>query len=284
MKNRDYTYQPIILIGAGRSGTKIIRDVLGTHADIDTVPFDVNYIWRIGLLGTEDDKLSPEMLTSKNRSRIIEQISRQSNGRRYLLEKTVSNCLRIPYVLKVFPNAKFIHLIRDGRDVVESVQRQWGEVRELSYFFKKLKTFPIKYAASYLLEYGLNWASFGLGKKGSDDYIWGVKYPGYKDDLEQKSILEVCAYQWRICVENSLAQLASLPQDSVLEVRYEELMLDPQAQLSQIGHFIGVNKSEFVHNRLNSQNIGKYEKALTQAQMGLINPIIGPLLKELNYT
>lgn len=284
MAVKEYTYQPIILIGAGRSGTKIIRDVLGSHASIDTVPFDVNYIWRIGLLSAEDDMLRPEQLTPKNRGRIIEQLSRQSKGQPFLLEKTVSNCLRIPYILKVFPDAKFIHLIRDGRDVIESVQRQWGEARELSYAFKKLKTFPLKYAGAYLLEYGLNWMRFGLGQKGADDYIWGVKYPGYIEDLKNKTILEVCAHQWRICLVNSLTQLALLPHDKVLEVRYEDLVKNPETQLADIGSFIGIQKSKFKHTRLTSNNIGKYKKAFSPDDIARIEPILGPLLKQLKYT
>ena len=149
-----YDYQPLILVGAGRSGTKILRDVLSTHPDIDSVPFDVNYIWTIGNSKATDDLLTPDRLNTTNRSRIIQLFTKQSKGAPFLLEKTVSNTLRLPFVLKVFPEAKFIHLIRDGRDVTESVSRQWGETREISYFFKKLKTFPLRYAFRYLMGYG----------------------------------------------------------------------------------------------------------------------------------
>ena len=39
---------PIILIGAARSGTKFLRDVLASAVGVKSVPYDVNYIWRHG--------------------------------------------------------------------------------------------------------------------------------------------------------------------------------------------------------------------------------------------
>ena len=279
-----YNYQPIILIGAGRSGTKIIRDVLGSHTDIDIIPFDVNYIWRIGLKQAQDDSIEPNQLTLSNRKRIIGQFNKLSKGSKFLLEKTVSNSLRVPYVLKVFPNARFIHLIRDGRDVTESVLRQWGEVREMSYILKKLKTFPIWYAFSYLLEYGINWLSFRLGKKGKDHYIWGVKYPGYKKDLDNLSKLEVCAKQWKVCVETSERQLEALPHESVLKVKYEDLVTHPDKFLPIIGEFIGLDNTLFDAKRLNPGNIHKYKSAFNPSQLKKVNNIIGQTLTQLNYT
>ncbi len=283
-KQKLYSYQPIILIGAGRSGTKIIRDVLGSHSDIDIVPFDVNYIWRIGLKQAQNDSIKPDQLTPTNRKRIIQQFNKLSKGSKFLLEKTVSNSLRIPYVLKIFPNARFIHLVRDGRDVTESVLRQWGEVREMSYVLKKLKTFPIRYAFSYLLEYGINWLSFRLGKKGKEHYIWGVKYPGYKKDLDSMSNLEVCAKQWKICVETSEKQLKQVPREHVLKVKYEDLVTHPDKFLPLIGDFIGLENTIFDAKRLNPKNIHKYKSAFSPTQLEQVTNIIGQTLTQHNYT
>src|SRR4051812_20775701 len=44
----DAAFQPVIVIGAARSGTKLLRDSLATHADVARVPYDVNYVWRFG--------------------------------------------------------------------------------------------------------------------------------------------------------------------------------------------------------------------------------------------
>ena len=40
--------EPIVLIGAARSGTKILRDALATALGVPQVPYDVGYVWRYG--------------------------------------------------------------------------------------------------------------------------------------------------------------------------------------------------------------------------------------------
>ena len=279
---KTYDYQPVILIGAGRSGTKIIRDVIATHPDIDAVPFDVNYIWRIGQK-IEHDFLDPASLTDKNKAIIRKQLEKQLNSAAILLEKTVSNSLRIPYVQAVYPDAKFIHLIRDGRDVVESVLRQWGESRELSYFFKKLKTFPILHACSYLYEYVINWFNLKLGFKARQDYIWGVRYPGYQKDVQEKSVLEVCAIQWLKCIESSTTMLAHIDQQQCLVIRYEELVNDPSKQLDKVACFLNIDANRFDSSTLNNKNIGKYKKAFSETQLETLMSIINPGLIKLGY-
>ena len=283
MTYKEYPYQPLILIGAGRSGTKILRDVLGSHDEIDVVPFDVNYIWTLGQPKTSHDALSSDNLTEGSRRKILSQFGKLSKGAPLLLEKTVSNTLRLPYVIKIFPDAKFIHLIRDGRDVTESVSRQWGESRELSYFFKKLKTFPVRYAFSYLMDYGLNWLRHRLGMKSKENYIWGVKYPGYDTDLATKSVLEVCATQWRVCVETSLRQFEQISQDRQLEVRYEDIMTNPTKTLARVAHFIGVDPDGFSSSRFSPRHIGKHKTALSKVELSQIMQILTPTLTKLNY-
>lgn len=278
-----YKYQPIILIGAGRSGTKIIRDVIGQHPDIAVVPYDVNYIWTIGQKNSTDDALSPSDLKDKDQRVILSQFGKIAEDAPYLLEKTVSNCLRIPYVLKVFPNALFLHLVRDGRDVVESVARQWGETRELSYFIKKMKTFPLRYSFSYLLDYVTNWFKHKSGGEGKDDYIWGVKYPGYQNDLEKMTKLEVCAKQWKICIETSEQQLSEIDQSRILEIRYEELVDEPEKQFEAIGQHLNVDYRKFGIAKLKTGNIGKHVKAFSPEQLKSVMSIIGPTLTKLNY-
>jgi len=39
---------------------------------------------------------------------------------RRLLEKTPENCLRLPFLLEIFPDARIIHLTRDGRSNISS--------------------------------------------------------------------------------------------------------------------------------------------------------------------
>jgi len=48
----------------------------------------------------------------------------------YFLEKTPSHALFLPEIVKLLPNAKIIHMLRDGRDVVASIlkaSKTWGK-------------------------------------------------------------------------------------------------------------------------------------------------------------
>ncbi len=46
-------------------------------------------------------------------------------GRRRLVEKTPVNSFRIGYLDALCPDARFVHIIRDGRDVAASISRGW---------------------------------------------------------------------------------------------------------------------------------------------------------------
>ena len=107
--------RPIIVIGAARSGTKFLRDLIGSSESCRVVPYDVNYIWRY-----KNEKRPHDALAAKDctdaiakhiRMRLLA-VALQGDGRRdkpsFIVEKTVSNCLRIPFVEQVFPDAVYV--------------------------------------------------------------------------------------------------------------------------------------------------------------------------------
>ena len=146
----------VILIGAARSGTKFLRSLLGVDAKVGEVPYDVNYIWRYGNEAYPDDALPVSLAAPRIKAYIRRLLSKQASmgtARSILVEKTVSNTLRIPFVREVFPEARFIHLIRSGRDVTESAMRMWLSPPDWRYLLQKARSFPVSnfgYAAWYL--------------------------------------------------------------------------------------------------------------------------------------
>ena len=276
--------QIVILVGAGRSGTKIFRDVLASHEEIDATPYDLNYVWKIGNYNISHDALSIQNLKPSIAKAIRTQIQRYSTGAPFLIEKTVSNTLRLPFVLEVFPDAKIIHLVRNGKDVCDSVLRQWGETRGLQYFLSKMRTYPIRHGLSYLFSYGMNWLRFKFFKKGSKAYIWGVKYPGFEKDLKSKSILEVISLQWKTCVTTASEYLAKLDEDRVHYLKYENLVTNPTQELNKISSFLGLSKNEFpLQSNLHPRNVGKGNDLFEKEEAQKAKRIIEPVLSQLNY-
>ena len=276
-------FQPLIIIGAARSGTKLLRDLIAQHPAIDRVPYDVNYIWRMGNEAQPDDALSPATLTDEMRQTIYDQLARFHDHAPILVEKTVSNCLRVDFVNALFPTAKFLHLTRDGVDVVESVYRQWNAPVDWRYLVRKARTFPLRQAPRYALSY-----TAGLVKRlRTDDHsqlaIWGPHYPGMEADLAQQDVLEVIAKQWAICVQSATAALDQLDPTRVISIRYEAFVETPLEHLQRIAHWLDV---EAIYHQvtdlttISADNVGKGHARLAVEQLNQILPIIHSVRNE----
>jgi len=275
------TFQPLIIIGAARSGTKLLRDLIELHPEIDKVPYDVNYVWRIGNEHLEHDELSPQTVTKNAQQRIQQQIGRFSQKAPVLVEKTVSNCLRVPFIDAVYPDARYIHLVRDGYDVVESVYRQWTRSPDWTYLLQKAKTFPVRTAPRYAATYAGNMAKRLFLPDSKKSRSWGPRYQEIDADLQSKSLLEVCAIQWMQCINSATRDFATLsePQDNqrVLTIRYESFVEDPLACLEKVATFIDLDPTLYQTvslPKVEKNNIGKGTQSLNSQQIDLITPII----------
>lgn len=280
-------YQPIVMIGAARSGTKIVRDLLAEHPDVDCVPYDVNYIWRMGNEDVPHDEMTPDMVTPEVRDKIIRNLEAWWKGAPFFLEKTVSTCLRVPFAYAVFPEAKYIHLLRDGRDVVESVQRNWTSSPDWGYIFEKARTFPVREAFGYGLEYASTNVRKIFVKDKSSIGTWGVRYKGIDEDHSNKDLIEVCAMQWVYCIQKAQADIDVIPADQLITVRYEQLIEDPESFLTGIAEFAGLDPAPYredrVLGRISPKNVGKGFRTMSQEQIDLAMPYLQDTLAELGY-
>lgn len=280
-------FRPIILIGAARSGTKILRDTIALHPDMDKVPYDVNYIWRLGNEKLSHDELTSDMATDQVIRRIRNHFLRyHSAGTPYLIEKTVGNTLRPLFVEKVFPEALFIHLIRDGRDVVESVYRQWLAPPDWRYIAKKAMVFPLTQAFGYALSYAKTAIMKAVRPSSQHAGTWGPRYDGIDEDVATKDLLTVCAIQWRRSVEKALEEFAQIPSSNVLTIRYEDFVADPEIHLMKIATFIGLRPEFYMNTNLShisTSNVGKGLKNLNDFQIEAVMAVIEPTLRMLGY-
>lgn len=275
--------QPVVLVGAARSGTKIFRDALARQDHVTRVPYDINYVWRLGNDRLEHDELTREMLGPRVSDRIRERLAQFAGDAPVLLEKTVSNCLRVPFVAAVVPEARFIHLVRDGRDVIESVRRQWLGRPDFRYIVEKLKSFPLAEASRYGRSYGVATAK-RLVQRSRAQVTWGPRYAGIDQDLAEISLLEVCARQWARCVEAAIAGLADVPYDRVLIVRYEDFVIDPDTQLTRAAELFGTHyRPGRIDGMVCADNVGKGLESLADDEIGAVLPVLEPALVALGY-
>ena len=241
---------PCLVISSARSGSKLLRALLMESGAFNCYPYDINYIWMRSFSDRDNDELE----LSDVRPGDVEFIRRyfdkllkdRSNSGNRVLEKTVSNGLRLEYVCKTLPGAQVIHLVRDGRDVTASIQSCWKTTRYSSknqdkkLMFQKLMNFPFFHSTPYLIKYLKNSVS-GLSGKASLG-SWGPRYSGMEDMMRENTLVEVCATQWARSIDRTRNGLHSGSiVEPYLEVKYEELVSNSEVTIERIASFLNLN-------------------------------------------
>ena len=281
----DDVTSPIILIGAARSGTKFLRDLLKTSERVKAVPYDVNYIWRYGQSDFPHDRLDPSSATpaiKKFIHKTLPKLAGQGTGD-VLLEKTVSNSLRVPFIEAVYPNARYVHLLRDGRDVTESAMRLWTAPPNWNALFLKLRTLPLS-NIGYVFWFAKNFLS-GLSSNRQGGKVWGPRFEGVEEMAETAPLAAVCAQQWKNSVEYATEDLRRVPPERVFEIRYEDLISDEKA-LRELAGFLQLSDTDKVvqawRKNLRPTAPEQWKKLPDEDQAALME-IITPTLRERGY-
>jgi hypothetical protein len=122
---------PVIIGGCGRSGTTLLRTMLNAHANLVIGPEtglfcgsrDLEHFSRATRIGVDTlqrwYRRSPCL--GEFVDRIIEEHLRRSGKPRWG-DKSPCNIRALTHVFHFFPEARVIHMIRDGRDVVCSLR------------------------------------------------------------------------------------------------------------------------------------------------------------------
>jgi hypothetical protein len=272
--------RPVILLGAARSGTKLLRGILAAHPRLGAVPYDINYVWTLGQHRLGHDQLDPASLTEETREFIRDFVDRfaQPGSGPGVIEKTVSNTLRVPFVEAVFPEALYVEIVRDGRDVAASAREQWLSRSSSGAILTKLKTFPIRHA----WQYGVDYLGGYLGRLvpgRTRMACWGPRYEGIAGDLERLSLVEVCAHQWSRCVSASRQGLTAIPADRVHHLKYEDLVGDTEASVGGVLDFLGMELepavTDFCRDQVSHRNIGKWRSQMTSEETELVLTHLG---------
>ncbi len=280
-------FQPVILIGAARSGTNMLRDALLCAPGVATWPCDeINYLWRHFHASHPNDEFRPEQATPRVVSYLRRAFARQARRTeaRWLVEKTCANSLRVDFVRAVFPEAKFLLLARDGRDVVASALKRWQAPLDMRYIARKARFVPpsdLPYYAVRYLRHRLHRQFSGKERLGS----WGPRFAEMDTMLATRSLAEVCAEQWRRSVLSAVRSLAPLGDNQVCRLRYEHFATHPNAELERVWEFLGVpftqSQLELAVSRISRNSIGKWRRDADAPHVQAIEPLVDQTLEEL---
>ena len=279
----------VFIIGAPRSGTNMLRNIVADFDGVATWPCDeINYILRHGNLWSPSDEFSERHATLKVNNYLKSTFERfaKSVNAEIILEKTCANSLRVPFLNKVFPQAKYIFIVRDGIDATGSAKLRWTGKLDLRYIFKKVRFVP----KTDLFYYGSRYLWSRLHRFFSKEKrlaFWGPELNEMQDILKKYSLNEVCAIQWQQCVEKADGALKLLPQNQVCRVQYETFVQEPNLELSRILNFMGTETSgqqlEQAVVGVSAESVGKGRQLLGKDEVKNLENLVGVTLSKFGY-
>ncbi|MDP4532070.1 sulfotransferase [Marinobacter salarius] len=288
MKNND-SYLSVIIVGAPRSGTNMLRDVLTSFNGVATWPCDeINYIWRHGNVRYPSDEIPVERATPAVKKYIIQQFKNvcEKYSADIVVEKTCANTLRVPFVDAVVPNAKYIFIYRDGIDATGSAKQRWTARLDIPYILEKVRFVPKMDLPYYGLRYF--WARmYRLISREKRLAFWGPALDNMQSILQKHTLNEVCALQWQRCVDNAEKAFSEMPADKVVRVRYEDFVHQPVRELTRILEFMGKEvepgKIAKAVEGVSPRSLGKGRKTLGEEEVANLEALVGETLKRYDY-
>ncbi len=170
-------HKPIFIIGCHRSGTSLCGNILSRHPDVAYWE-EPKGIWTYGNAYRADEQLDASDLTPSIRAHLDRSFSGylERAARVRLVEKTPCNCLRVPFMVAAYPNCKIVHMIRDGRNVVQRLDQMQQRGPSTLAVMKRLRETAWWEWPAYFPTFCRTYCRTALMRKRSS--FWGAKPRG----------------------------------------------------------------------------------------------------------
>lgn len=247
---------PAFILGTGRCGSTLLHEIVAMHPDVAFVTNAEDRLPRLAPVrrGLENlyrgmapvwARRSPPRLAPSEAYRILDRevgrimsepqrdlvasdatpwlakrlrdfVQQRAAGRAFVHKFT--GWPRARLLKEVFPEARFVHVVRDGRAVASSWMRMpWWR-----------------------------------GHLGPESWHWGPLPEPYAQEWERsgRSFVVLAGLAWKLLLDAFEEARSELPQDSWIDVRYEDLVADPAATVARTGRFLGLGPSGRFDRRL----------------------------------
>jgi len=276
---RSQTVDPVFVVGCSRSGTTVTYETIATSPHLLSFGHEIPEFWD-GLWGPqhnhwESEAAGAEQALPRHRD-AAQRYFFQRLGPGRVVDKTCINVMRVPYLHRLFPKARFVYIHRDGRDNVSSLMDGWLHDGHFA-LSKSLGHFPctVRIDGGAFTEW-----SFFLP-------------PGWRD-YNNASLEEVCAFQWSTANRLALEASRQIPPEQWIRLRYEDIFDRPLEMFREVFERLGLPFDDAVRRRCTTldarptsivKGAPKKEKWREQhaAKIERILPRILPLMAELGY-
>lgn len=189
----------------------------------------------------------PDAPTGARLRRRFEQIRKRSGASVFLSKRTANN-RRIRQLSAIFPAARYVHLVRDGREVAQSLSTvEWWDGHTV-------------------------W--------------WDGRTPLQMEQAGEAR-LAVCARNWAREMQELRVQLAPIDRDKLLELRFEDLLGDPLHHLERVVRFLNIDFSAAYRSAIESLQLrpvgAKWESEWDTRQLACVLKETQPTLLDLGY-
>jgi len=200
---------PILVVGCARAGTSALLQLLLRSPELRSIHNEGHILWdphhHPKDRGWDSDALGAADVSERERAYIYLAVRMFVRDRRFV-DKTAENCLRIPYLGELFPDATFVFLRRGAAGNINSLIEAW-----------KAQPRFAKYRLPEPLE--------GLGEMSGNRWSFAL-IPGWRQ-LRSAPLEEICARQYIACNEAVLDAREGVDRSRWLEVAYEDLVASP---------------------------------------------------------
>jgi hypothetical protein len=298
----------VFIVGSPRSVTTILGELLDKHQHISQW-YEPYFVWDHFFRTAPDDERTAEDVLPEVRKQILSRFSNFKKEKKclVLIDKSPRNSLKIPFILKLFPQAKFIHLLRDGRDATLSINKEW--LRRKNIVHKPQSKNRFNYFEAYrVIKKFLSRQPFLSDKINSlwfethghlidktkhlnrlrwnGEIGWGPRFKGWERIYQQATLLQFNAYQWLNCVERIQADWNLIRTNSRRTLRYGDLIKAPAKKIKEIFDFLDLEGDKAFFEslpELKADNYNKWKTEFSEEKLKEIHPIITPQLMALGY-
>ena len=292
MRIRMDVKNPVFIIGTGRSGSTLLYEMLSAHPHITWMskvcqsfpsrpgvnklfmklidwpvlgsfltrrvhPREYYEFWdhRFPGFSSVCRDLGADDVT-RSAHRLPEAFGQMLTRKRDRLVLKITGWPRVGFLKTIFPDAKFIHILRDGRSVSSSMLSQpWWK-----------------------------------GWQGPENWRWGQLTPEQYELWEKydKSFIVLSAIEWMILMDSFDRATADLSSDVYKLVKYEDLCADADGVVREITDFCGLDWTDgfadsITHRAIRPAN-EKWKAELNAKQQQDLQEVLSDYLLRYNYT